>query len=42
MYSINLLNRVDIALSIQLFVALTGTFEGKQISAKDHGSYKMY
>ena len=37
MYWINLSNTVDIALSIQLFAASTGTFESKQISAKDHG-----
>ena len=40
MYWINWLNRVDIALSIQLFAASTETFESKQISAKDHGAYK--
>ena len=39
MYWINLSNTVDIALSIQLFAASTGTFESKQISAKDHGAY---
>ena len=41
MYWINLLNRVDIVLSIQLFYASTGPFESKQIAAKDHGLYKM-
>ena len=41
MYWINLLNRVDIVLSIQLFDTSTGTFESKQIAAKDHGLYKM-